>query len=143
MIRLKLIRPMLSDTIARWLSLSKPQKEKSVTKDKLVGMKVIDAEGNLVGTVQDVGFTVGKAGISLSVEDKNGEVSDIAWDSIQGAADFVVLKPAAQAATAPSTPAQTAQPTQAAQPTCPTCGGPLTYIQQYKRWYCYKDQKYV
>jgi sporulation protein YlmC with PRC-barrel domain len=143
MTRLKLIRPMPSDTIARWLSLSKPQKEKSLTKDKLVGMKVIDAEGNLVGTVQDVSFTVGKGGISLSVEDKNGEVSDIAWDCIQGAADFVVLKPAAQAAATLSTPAQTAQPTQAAQPTCPTCGGPLTYIQQYKRWYCYKDQKYV
>ena len=27
-------------------------------------------------------------------------------------------------------------------PTCPTCGGPLTYIQQYQRWYCYKEQKY-
>jgi hypothetical protein len=26
---------------------------------------------------------------------------------------------------------------------CPTCGNPLTYIQQYQRWYCYKDQKYV
>lgn len=140
---LKLIRGILADTIARWLQLSNPQKEKSVTKDKLVGMKVIDAEGKLVGTVQDVGFTVGKGGISLSVEDKNGEVSDIAWDCIQGAADFVILKPAAQAATTPSTPTQTTQPTQAAQPTCPTCGGPLTYIQQYKRWYCYKDQKYV
>jgi sporulation protein YlmC with PRC-barrel domain len=143
MTRLKLIRPMLPDTIAWWLSLSKPQKEKSLTKDKLVGMKVIDADGNLMGTVQDVSFTVGKGGISLSVEDKNGEVSSIAWDCIQGAADFVILKPTAQAATTPSSPAQTAQPTQAAQPTCPTCGGPLTYIQQYKRWYCYKDQKYV
>jgi hypothetical protein len=28
-------------------------------------------------------------------------------------------------------------------PTCPQCAGPLTYIQQYQRWYCYKDQKYV
>ncbi|MGB9740346.1 MAG: hypothetical protein ACP5IM_03000 [Candidatus Bathyarchaeia archaeon] len=26
---------------------------------------------------------------------------------------------------------------------CPTCGGPLTYIQQYQRWYCYKCKKYV
>ncbi len=26
---------------------------------------------------------------------------------------------------------------------CPTCGNPLTYIQQYQRWYCYKEQKYV
>ena len=28
-------------------------------------------------------------------------------------------------------------------PSCPICGGPLSYIQQYQRWYCYKDQKYV
>ena len=27
-------------------------------------------------------------------------------------------------------------------PICPTCGNPLTYIQQYQRWYCYKEQKY-
>lgn len=123
--------------------MSKPQKEKSLTKDRLVGMKVIDADGNLVGTVKDVGFTIGKAGISLSVEDKDGEISDIAWETIQGAGDFVILKPAAQAATEPVTTAQTAQPTQAAKPTCPTCKAPLSYIQQYQRWYCYKCQKYV
>ncbi|MEM2098351.1 MAG: hypothetical protein QXU99_01205 [Candidatus Bathyarchaeia archaeon] len=28
-------------------------------------------------------------------------------------------------------------------PRCPMCGGPLSYIQQYQRWYCYRDQKYV
>jgi hypothetical protein len=27
--------------------------------------------------------------------------------------------------------------------TCPTCGEPLTFIQQYNRWYCYKDKKYA
>jgi sporulation protein YlmC with PRC-barrel domain len=126
--------------------VAKQQKEKSVTKDRLVGMKVIDADGNLVGTVKDVGFTVGKAGISLSVESEDGDVSDIAWESIQGAADFVVLKPTARAAVEPSIlaqPAQPAQPAQQAQPICPICKGPLTYIQQYQRWYCYKDQKYV
>ena len=26
---------------------------------------------------------------------------------------------------------------------CPTCGRPLTYIQQYNRWYCSAEQKYV
>jgi len=28
-------------------------------------------------------------------------------------------------------------------PTCPTCGGALTFVQQYQRWYCPVDQKYV
>jgi len=27
--------------------------------------------------------------------------------------------------------------------TCPSCGGPLRYIQQYQRWYCDKEKKYV
>jgi len=63
--------------------LVKPQKEKSVTKDKLVGMKVIDGDENLVGTVKDVAFTVGKMGISLSVESKSGEVQDVSWENTQ------------------------------------------------------------
>jgi hypothetical protein len=33
-------------------------------------------------------------------------------------------------------------PTPGAQ-TCPTCGGPLRYIEQYQRWYCNKEKKYV
>ncbi len=28
-------------------------------------------------------------------------------------------------------------------PICPTCGKPLSYIQQYQRWYCYNERKYV
>jgi sporulation protein YlmC with PRC-barrel domain len=123
--------------------MSKLQKEKSVTKDKLIGMKVIDANGKLVGTVKDVGFTVGKAGISLSVEDENGETQDFGWDSIQGAADFVVLKPVAASAAAVTPTVAAAQPAQSTQPLCPTCNQPLTYVQQYQRWYCYNEKKYV
>lgn len=135
--------------------MSKPQKDKSLTKDKLVGMKVIDAEGKLVGTVKDVSFTIGKSGISLSVEDADGGLSDIEWDTIQGAADFIVLKPAAAASQIASQPVQTragqqgrpvqmAQSNQAAnQPVCQTCRGTLTYIPQYQRWYCYNCKKYA
>jgi sporulation protein YlmC with PRC-barrel domain len=124
--------------------LAKSQKEKSVTKDRLVGMTVIDSEGNIVGTVKDVGFTVGRAGISLSVEDKEGDIRDFAWDSIQGAGDFVLLKPSAAQPSFAAQPVQAAQQAaQPAQPLCPTCGRPLTFVQQYQRWYCYNDKKYV
>ena len=155
--------------------MSRSLKDKSVTKDKLIGMKVISAEGKLLGTVKDVGFTVGKASISLSVEDIDGEVQEISWDSIQGAVDFVVLKAsqaAAEYSSVPQTlhqaqpmqqvqhaqpvqqpqyaqPVQTAQPmpvaqpVQQSQPQCPNCRGPLTYIPQYKRWYCYSCKKYA
>lgn len=130
--------------------LSKSQKDKTLTKDKLIGMKVINADGKLVGTVKDVGFTVGKVGIFLNVEDEEGEIQDIPWENIQGAADFVVLKPAT-ARVAESVPTvQTAQPVQQVQQAshtqqavCPTCRNPLSYIQQYQRWYCYTCKKYV
>jgi len=28
-------------------------------------------------------------------------------------------------------------------PTCPTCGQPLTYVQQYGRWYCQYCRRYT
>jgi sporulation protein YlmC with PRC-barrel domain len=142
--------------------LSKQTKEKSVTKDKLVGMKVISAEGKLLGAVKDVGFTIGKSTISLTIVDEKGETLDVPWDNIQGAVDFVVLKPentpaAETVSTAAYTAASTVQQAtpvqqqpvqqqpaqQQSQPTCKTCGGPLTYIPQYQRWYCYSCKKYA
>ena len=123
--------------------MSKMDKEKkAMTKDRLIGMQVIDSDGYDIGTVQDIAFTVGKVGVTLIVETKKGETKEVAWDDIQAAGDFVILKPqSTQPQTFGSQPA--AQPQQAQSPVCPTCGGPLTYIQQYQRWYCYKDKKYV
>jgi ribosomal protein S27AE len=28
-------------------------------------------------------------------------------------------------------------------PLCPQCRGPLVFIDQYKRWYCYRCRKYA
>jgi sporulation protein YlmC with PRC-barrel domain len=108
-------------------------------------MSVIDSDGKLVGTIKDVGFVVGKAGISLNVEGKDGQIRDIGWDAIQGAADFVVLRPTTQSSYQATQPVQmSGQPNQAAnQPACSTCRGPLTYIPQYQRWYCYNCKKYA
>jgi len=72
-------------------------------------------------------------GLSLYVEGKKGDGRNVNWDEVQAVGDFVVLKPAT---------VRTQQPQAAAQ-TCPTCGGPLRYIEQYQRWWCDKDRKYV
>jgi sporulation protein YlmC with PRC-barrel domain len=108
-------------------------------------MQVIDAKGRLVGKVKDIAFAVGKMGISLSVENENGEIQNIPWENVQAASDFIVIKPVPQ-----STSQQQQQPVQTSslseqstQPLCPTCNQPLTWIPQYKRWYCYNDKKYV
>jgi hypothetical protein len=34
-------------------------------------------------------------------------------------------------------------PSAPAVPLCPSCGSPLTYIQQYQRWYCYREKRYI
>jgi sporulation protein YlmC with PRC-barrel domain len=125
---------------------------KPLTRDALTSMQVIDAKGRLVGKVKDVAFSVGKMGISLTVETEDGEIQSIEWEDVQAAADFIILKPVQQQAVQPTYQAQ--QPVQAAaaqpaaqqqstQPMCPTCGRPLTWIPQYQRWYCYNDKKYV
>jgi sporulation protein YlmC with PRC-barrel domain len=129
------------------MKTSRQEKEKAMTKDRLIGMDVIDSDGNTAGTVKDIAFTVGKMGMTLIVETKKGESREVPWEDIQAAGDYVLLKPQAAQPQAfgpqPMGPQPTAQPQQAQQPICPTCKGPLTYIQQYQRWYCYKEQKYV
>jgi hypothetical protein len=47
--------------------------------------------------------------------------------------------PQPESSTMPNPPPPPPTPTY----TCPTCGESLTYIQQYNRWYCYKDKKYA
>jgi len=133
--------------------------DKPLTKNALVSMQVIDSQGNLVGKVKDVAFVVGQLGISLSVENAEGEIQCVQWQDIQAAADFILLKPqflggnkgecakteetlVVQSEPMKQTP-QAEPKKQSTQPLCPTCSQPLTWIPQYKRWYCYTDKKYV
>jgi len=113
--------------------------DKPLTRDALVSMQVIDAQGRLLGKVKDVAFAVGKMGISLTVEKEDGETRNVAWEDVQAAQDFIVLKPQIQSAQTASQPAEQ----QSTHPICPTCNQPLTWIPQYQRWYCYNDKKYV
>jgi hypothetical protein len=48
----------------------------------------------------------------------------------------------ATVAAPPPTPVQPVNNPQAGQ-VCSTCGGPLIYVQQYQRWYCQREGKYV
>jgi sporulation protein YlmC with PRC-barrel domain len=131
------------------------ENDKPLTRDALISMQVIDAKGHLIGKVKDVAFAVGRNGISLTVESDAGEVKNVAWEEVQAASDFIILKPVTAAVQQTQTyqpqpqqsaqPAQVAQPVQQAQtaPLCHTCGKPLTWIPQYQRWYCYNDKKYA
>lgn len=73
--------------------MAEQHKEEALTKDKLIGRQVIDSEGNLVGNVKDVAFTIGKPGIALLVETMEGESKDVRWEDVQAAGDVIVIKP--------------------------------------------------
>ena len=106
---------------------------KALTKDRLVGMKVIDGQGYIVGEVNDIAFKVGTTPMSLVVILKTikGEEKRVSWEEVQAAGDYVILKP------------ETATPNSSTNATiCSNCGGLLTFIQQYQRWYCMKCKKY-
>jgi sporulation protein YlmC with PRC-barrel domain len=122
--------------------------DKPLTRDALVSMQVIDAKGQLMGKVKDVAFAVGKTGIALTVENEEGAIQHVAWEDVQAASDFIILKPQSiqqntyqPVQQAAQTTSQAAQ--QSTQQLCPTCSKPLTWIPQYQRWYCYNEKKYV
>ncbi|MEM2480316.1 MAG: PRC-barrel domain-containing protein [Candidatus Bathyarchaeia archaeon] len=117
-------------------------RERSVTRERLIGMQVIDGDGYLVGTVRDISFTVGRLGISLYVEGKDGSTKEVPWEEVQSVGDFVLLKQRPTQVLETQIPQQQQMP-QSQAPACPTCKGPLTWIPQYQRWYCYKCRKYA
>lgn len=48
-----------------------------------------------------------------------------------------------QASQAPQVPPPPPQGAAQNVPACPNCGQPLTWIEQYQRWYCYNCQRYA
>ncbi len=136
---------------------------KPLTRNSLISTQVIDANGHLVGKVADIAFEVGKSGVSLAVESEKGETKIIEWAEVQAATDFIMLKASPLQPEVDTTgetqqqvmQEQTTQPQETTQqqtspilvkqktpPVCPLCGRSLTWIPQYKRYYCYNDKKY-
>jgi sporulation protein YlmC with PRC-barrel domain len=119
--------------------------DKPLTRDALVSMEVIDSRGRSVGKVKDIAFSIGKMGMSLIVESEKGDAQNIAWEDVQAASDYIILKPMTQQQQPQQQPqmAQARQNVSTSQPICQTCGKPLTWVPQYQRWYCYNDKKYA
>jgi len=69
------------------------KQEKTVTKDMLLGLQVVDSDGKAVGKVKDVAFVIGKMELSLCVEGKKGDTRNVSWTEVQSVGDFVILKP--------------------------------------------------
>ena len=113
-----------------------------------------------MGEVSDIGFAVGESQATLVVKVADGSFLDLPWDSVSSAKDIVLVKsgvdllkfkrtaPSAAAYTTSAqaqvqAQAQTQVAASAEKRFCTSCGRPLTWIQEYKRWYCYNEKKYA
>jgi len=131
---------------------------KSIPRSKIEGKEVYNPDGNLVGTVQELGVMPGEQAINLIIKTKYGGVIEVPWLDISAAGDVIILSKSVRVEPPPAAPAvavapaaQPVQPVQPAQPVtgpgrdviCPICGKKATYIPQYNRYYCYTDKRYV
>jgi len=138
-----------------------------IPRGKLIGMQVYNPNGTFVGTVQDIALPLGEGEMGIVVTTRAQAMETIPWSKISAVGDIIILKEnieikvpsvemtAPQAFPAPQMPSTESRAGGALKsitgvfkrggerPTCPTCGKPLTYIEQYKRWYCYNCGKYV
>jgi len=144
--------------------------KRSIPRSKIIGMQVYDPDAYYVGTVKDIGLVPGEVTeFSLIIQAKTGATIEVPWKTVEKVGDIIILKekveipqpptPTVAPAAAPPT---VAAPTPTAAPTveekgkvslpffkkkeeriCPKCGKPATWIEQYKRWYCYNCREYL
>jgi len=139
-----------------------------VPRGKLIGMQVYNPDGTFVGTVQDIALPLGGGEMGILILTKAQTTETIQWSKIAAIGDIMILKEKIEVKTqtseissqyaVPTAPSTISAPAKEGKrglgvitsvfkregkPACPTCGKPLTYIEQYKRWYCYNCSKYV
>jgi len=107
-------------------------------------MQVYNPDAKLVGTVKDIGLVPGETGnIVLIVTTKYQQDLEIEWSKVAEVGDIILLAEKVEV-TPPATLTETTVTTPTAEAKiCPTCGQPATWIEQYKRWYCYNCKKYL
>lgn len=113
---------------------------KTVGRSKIIGMHVYGPDAVFIGTVKDIEFTLGEGKPHLAVETRYHTLIKIGWEKVGAVEDIVLLREPVKVEAPPTTEAST-QPV--AKEICPSCGKQATWIQQYKRWYCYNCRKYL
>ncbi len=65
---------------------------KTLTREKILGMQVIDSDGHIVGTVKELSLVVGEPDQALVIEDEGGNETEARWSSVAAAGDVILLK---------------------------------------------------
>jgi sporulation protein YlmC with PRC-barrel domain len=92
-----------------------------VTRDKVIGMQVVDQRGVIVGTVKDIAFTVGREKIGLVVETKDKKEAHVQWTDVAAVGDLVLLRTHMPVAPPTLTIPSMAPPSTTSK-VCPRCG---------------------
>jgi len=92
---------------------------KFLSREKMAGKQVIDAEGMIVGTVKDIAVDIESKEIAFKVATKVGTEIDVVSDDISQVGDVILLKKALELPEVSE--AAAAAPTRAPG-VCPSCG---------------------
>jgi sporulation protein YlmC with PRC-barrel domain len=66
--------------------------KKLLSRDKIVGMQVIDSNGMLLGTIKDIAFDIPSAKMALTIVDDKGKATEVASEDVTAVGDVVLLK---------------------------------------------------
>lgn len=115
---------------------------KAVSRSKILGMQVYGSDAAFIGSVKDIEFTLGEGKPLLVVETKYHTLIRVEWGKVGTVEDIVLLKEPIKVEAPPTVKTEETQ-TEKREDICPSCGKKATWIQQYKRWYCYNCKKYI
>ena len=96
----------------------------------LQSKRVYDPDCLFVGTVRGISLVPGEESIRLYISTKAGTTVEIGWSDVKTIGDIILL----------SKKVEIPQPTV---PLCPKCGKPITWISEYRRYYCYNCRQYI
>ncbi|MHA2408193.1 MAG: zinc-ribbon domain-containing protein [Candidatus Ranarchaeia archaeon] len=84
--------------------------KKYLTRDKIIGKKVIDSKASIVGTVKDLSFNLVDGEVVLTVTTTEGTDIDVSSKSVSSVGDLILLKQIIDAQEQPETPTTPAPP---------------------------------
>lgn len=91
--------------------------KKVLTREKIIGMQVINSEGYIIGKVKDLSLVVGEQDQALIIEDEQGNETQVLWSDVSAGGDVILLNPKEEIKPEEKL---TAPPTR-----CPSCGAEL------------------
>ena len=107
------------------MDIMEKRQKQPLTKDRIVGMQVVDADGYFVGKVKDISLCVGEMDQALVIETNEGEGEIHRWSEVSGAGDLILLRPSAPAQSAGYASAREPVASAAEQRHCGSCGAVL------------------